>query len=126
MAFSEAFGAQVTLLHVVDLTLGALAGLPPEVAAMPATLELAERVRAEVKEKMAKLAGRYPEAHPLIREGLPRPVIVDVAKELHADLIVMGTHGRTGLAHVFFGSVAEYVVQHSPIPVLTVRGQDRA
>jgi len=37
----------------------------------------------------------------------------------------MGTHGRTGLAHIFFGSVAEYVVRQSPIPVLTVRQHDR-
>jgi len=44
-----------------------------------------------------------------------------VAAEVNADLIVVGTHGRTGLAHVLFGSVAEHVVRHSRIPVLTVR-----
>ncbi|MDP3766726.1 MAG: universal stress protein, partial [Dehalococcoidia bacterium] len=57
----------------------------------------------------------------IIREGMPRSMILDVAREVGADLIVMGTHGRTGLTHVFFGSVAEHVVRHSRIAVLTVR-----
>jgi nucleotide-binding universal stress UspA family protein len=125
MALGKAFGAKVTLFHVIDLTLGALAGLPPEVASMPATRELAETVRAEAKEKMARLAARHPRARTVMQEGSPRPLIVEAAKKLRADLIVLGTHGRTGLAHVLFGSVAEYVVQHSPIPVLTVRRRDK-
>lgn len=120
----EVFKAEVILLHVLDLTLGALAGLSPELAAFPAVEELAERVRAETAEQMSRLAKRYPEARTLIREGSPRPVILDVAAEERVDLIVMGTHGRTGLAHVFFGSVAEHVVRHSNIPVLTVRQED--
>jgi nucleotide-binding universal stress UspA family protein len=59
----------------------------------------------------------------MVREGMPRAAILDVAREVGADLIVMGTHGRTGLTHVVFGSVAEHVVRHSRIPVLTVRQQ---
>ena len=47
--------------------------------------------------------------------------IVDTAREQGVDLIIMGTHGRTGLAHVFLGSVAEHVVRQGPCPVLVVR-----
>lgn len=54
-------------------------------------------------------------------QGHPADAIVRLAQELPADLIVMGTHGRTGLAHVLLGSVAEKVVRHAPCPVLTVR-----
>ncbi|MDR7554588.1 MAG: universal stress protein [Armatimonadota bacterium] len=124
MGLAARFDARVTLLHVLDLSLGALAGLPPEMAAMPATIELAERVRAEAEEQMRRLAARFPDAVPLLREGTPRAAILEVAKEIGADLIVMGTHGRTGLAKVLFGSVAEHVVRHSPVPVLTVRQPD--
>jgi nucleotide-binding universal stress UspA family protein len=46
------------------------------------------------------------------------------ALELSADLIIMGTHGRSGLDHVLFGSTAEKVVRKSPIPVMTVRARD--
>jgi nucleotide-binding universal stress UspA family protein len=48
--------------------------------------------------------------------------IVEYAKAGNTDLIVMGTHGRTGLAHVFIGSVAERVVRTAPCPVLTIGG----
>jgi universal stress protein A len=63
----------------------------------------------------------------LERTGEPSKVIVEVAAELRADLIVMGTHGRTGFSHLLLGSVAERVVRHAPCAVLTIRtGADRA
>ena len=120
-ALSRAFGAELILLHVLDLSLAGLAGLPTQVAMMPAVDELIDRVRAETAEEMARLHARFPQARTMVREGSPRPMILHVAAEVKADLIVMGTHGRTGLAHVFFGSVAEHVARHSHIPVLTVR-----
>jgi nucleotide-binding universal stress UspA family protein len=56
-----------------------------------------------------------------VRHGSPAREIVNAAKGLHADLIVMSTHGRTGLKHALLGSVAEKVVRHATIPVLTVK-----
>jgi universal stress protein A len=56
--------------------------------------------------------------------GHPADTIVRVAQERGADLIVMGTHGRTGLQHVLLGSVAEKVVRLAPCPVLTVRDKN--
>lgn len=67
------------------------------------------------RKDQAKLAGG------LLRTGDPRDVIVQTAEELKADLIVMGTHGRRGLSRALLGSVAESVVRHSAVPVLTLR-----
>ncbi|KAA9399622.1 universal stress protein [Haloarcula sp. CBA1130] len=58
------------------------------------------------------------------REGVPKTEIVDAVTEIPADLVVMGTHGRTGLDHYLIGSVAETVVRESPVPVLTVQLPD--
>jgi universal stress protein A len=57
----------------------------------------------------------------MVKAGVPSRVIVDTAKRTGADLIVMGTHGRTGLAHMLIGSVAEKVVRTATCPVLAVR-----
>ena len=56
--------------------------------------------------------------------GAPFKVILDMGGKVNADLIVMGTHGRTGIEHVIVGSTAERVVRRSKIPVLTVRCED--
>ncbi|MFH1035429.1 MAG: universal stress protein [Pseudomonadota bacterium] len=62
----------------------------------------------------------WPQAQLLVLVGDPAQVIVEQAHRQAVDLIVMGTHGRRGLEHVIFGSVAERVVKNSPTPVLTV------
>lgn len=56
------------------------------------------------------------------REGQPGPVILALARTLACDLVMMGTHGRKGISHVFLGSTAEDVIRSAPCPVLTVRG----
>jgi nucleotide-binding universal stress UspA family protein len=57
----------------------------------------------------------------LFKEGAPSVEILRTAKELHADLIVLGTHGRKGLSHVMMGSVAERVAREAPCPVFIAR-----
>jgi nucleotide-binding universal stress UspA family protein len=54
--------------------------------------------------------------------GDPESIILKVAQEIGADLIVLGTHGRTGLRRLLMGSVAEHILRNAPCPVLTVRG----
>ena len=61
-----------------------------------------------------------------IERGRPHRVIVQYADEHDVDLVVMGTHGRTGLDHYLLGSVAEKVVRTSPVPVMTVRAPEAA
>jgi nucleotide-binding universal stress UspA family protein len=64
-------------------------------------------------------------ADTLVRMGSPALEIIELAKRLPADMIVVSTHGRTGLKHVFLGSVAENVVRLAPCPVLVVRERGR-
>jgi nucleotide-binding universal stress UspA family protein len=79
--------------------------------------EIDRQLRAHYVEKM----GRFKNYHISFKEGEPFIEIIQRAKKDSVDLIVMGTHGRTGLDHVLFGSTAEKVVRKSPCPVLTVR-----
>ena len=60
----------------------------------------------------------------IVRHGHPAATIVGAAHDLKADLIVMSTHGRTGVRHVMLGSVAEKVVRHAPCPVLTMKPEE--
>lgn len=57
----------------------------------------------------------------MLRRGVPFGEIINAARKCKADLIVMATHGRSGLRQMLIGSVAEKVVRHAPCPVLTVR-----
>ena len=118
--FAKQFGARITLLHVFHAEFYA-----NEFAYLP-THE--EAVRRAVEERLTMVASRRssPEIleQTLVRRGLPSDQIVNAAKELKADLIVLNTHGYTGLKHILMGSTAECVVRHAPCPVLVVRERE--
>ena len=82
-------------------------------------------VKSEAEASLARYETELRESgHPVesvVREGYAATAIVDEANELGADLIVIGTHGLSGLKHMLLGSVAERVVQKAPCPVLTVK-----
>ncbi len=120
---ADASNAEILLLHVLDFLTPALVAATPEVGVWIDD-EMVQHVRGEASASIAREAARLARARTMIREGMPRSAILEVAAESEADLIVMGTHGRTGLAHMLIGSVAEHVVRHSSIPVLTVRQQE--
>jgi nucleotide-binding universal stress UspA family protein len=88
-----------------------------------------EEVIARVQDQAEKDLARFEKAHFAGSAGLRRKVldgqtdkkIVQAAEKSGCDLIVMGTHGRTGLKRLFLGSVTEKVLRQSPVPVLTVR-----
>lgn len=123
-ALGSAFGARLVLLHVIDTSANALMGGPGGVLTPPPPAAFYDHLREEARGAMAALAQRVPDATPLVREGAPRQEILSATTELKADVIVMGTHGRSGLAHLLFGSVAEHVVRHAAVPVLTVRQRE--
>jgi nucleotide-binding universal stress UspA family protein len=108
-------GGRVIVLHVAERPLVAPGGAmihPPPGGAFEA---IEEQVRA-VKPPDAAV----PVEH-LLEEGDPVEEILRVARECRVDLIVMGTHGRTGLTHLLLGSVAEQVVRRATCPVLVVK-----
>lgn len=76
-----------------------------------------------VREKLDAIRSRFPATHlsRALHAGSPGEVICWLAASQHCDLIVIGTHGRTGLKHLVLGSVAEYVMRHASCPVLTLR-----
>ncbi len=84
-----------------------------------------DKLRESLRERLEALAAPVRRqgltTELLTTEGIPEEVIVRVATERKVDLVAMGTHGRSGLAHLLIGSTAERVVQHAPCPVLTVR-----
>jgi universal stress protein A len=121
-ALAEKFASELIVLHVVqDLAIF----LPDAVTVTPVALPPAEEMTAAVREGITRfiqnsnLAGRTIREE--VREGTPHAEIVEFAREAGVDLIVMGTHGRSGLSHMLLGSVTEKVVRTAPCPVLTVR-----
>jgi nucleotide-binding universal stress UspA family protein len=124
ISLAARFGATVDLLHVVEDPFESGAW-NSEVAAIPNILELRENLLDDAEQRIRLYRRLGDEARiamvTSVRMGLPARTIVDYATALAADLIVMGTHGRTGLKHVFMGSVAERVVRHAPCPVITLR-----
>ena len=117
---AEEHGSRLILLHAYHLPVefqqleGAY--LPPDFWG---------NVKTEAHESMARYAAgleqRGLEVEQVVREGYPAAVITDEAETQGADLIVIGTHGLSGLKHLLLGSIAERVVQKAPCPVLTVK-----
>jgi nucleotide-binding universal stress UspA family protein len=121
-SLAQQYDATVHVLSVVD-TRNRFEG--PTMGLGTEAWEDAERERAEraVDDAVAALPDDVAvERH--VEAGLPHAAILDSVDAADVDLIVMGTHGRTGLDHYLIGSIAERVVRQSPAPVLTVRIAD--
>jgi nucleotide-binding universal stress UspA family protein len=113
-------GAKVVLLHAFELP---VVGFPD--GAMLASAEIASRITNAAQKALDEAVANVRrdgkiEITTLLEQGDPREVVLAMAKETEANLIVMGTHGRKGIARALIGSVTESVVRVSPIPVLTV------
>ncbi|MEZ4363131.1 MAG: universal stress protein [Kofleriaceae bacterium] len=120
LSLATKVGASVVLVHVFTPP---IVYMPEGIWAMPA----GERnLHDKLEEALQKLAAQCRETssrpvEAVIAEGEAAKQIVSTAEAQRCDLIVMGTHGRSGLSHILIGSVAETVVQHSRCPVLTLR-----
>jgi nucleotide-binding universal stress UspA family protein len=114
-ALARDYGARLLVLHVTP---------PPMVVyAGGVVLPLSDRDKEEQWDKLRRLRARNPrvQVEHRLAEGEPAETILRVARETGCDLILMGTHGRTGLGRLLMGSVAEQVVRKAPCPVLTVK-----
>jgi nucleotide-binding universal stress UspA family protein len=113
--FARAFDARLTLLHVWSIpNISYAEGLSWPIDDMEAAAKKA------LGDALASTSKVYPKTEALLREGNESRTIVETAKSLPCDLVVMGTHGRRGFPRLVLGSVAEKVVRLSPVPVLTV------
>jgi len=121
MDFAKFLGAAIDLVHVYSLPMSvassvAGAPLPPP---LPAAEELLEFHR-QLDTRAARVRGAGIECRTAAVEGYAPLEIVTEAEKWEADLIVMGTHGRSGIRRVIFGSVAEHVLRKTSAPVLVV------
>jgi len=121
LAFADQFNARIVLLHVVE------PAVYPESYMLVASAldDLNNDLLRGAKQKLGALSkeriGNQVPSESLVRTGRAYSGITAAAQELDVDLIILATHGYTGLKHVLLGSTAERVVRHAPCPVLTVR-----
>jgi nucleotide-binding universal stress UspA family protein len=127
---AQCMKAELILLHVIPEEEGRIV---EEIIGEGAIVQIPKGIRQNVLEERKKKIGeqfnsclsseikRALKVEEVLQIGVPFWEIIKVAKEKDVDLIVMGTHGRTGLAHVLIGSVAEKVVHNAHCPVLTVK-----
>jgi universal stress protein A len=121
--FAKPFAAELCVLYVVEpiyyATPADMYATSPNIAML---IDEQRRVGAQQLARIsADLKKQGARVRTLQKTGSAAQCIVDTAKSLKAGLVIMGTHGRTGLAHMLMGSVAEKVVRTAGCPVLTVR-----
>jgi nucleotide-binding universal stress UspA family protein len=123
LSFAAQFGAKLTLLYVVEPV------ATPDFAAFPLAME-DDKVAASARKKLQSLCDARGVASGtveklLVRQGRAFHEIAEAARTLKSDLVIIATHGFTGMKHALLGSTAERVVRHAPCPVLVVRQRER-
>ncbi len=119
-SFAVLFDARISLLYVAEQVHSPIALRGHDAGVSPrqkAEEKAMESLRAFIRARVPK------ELHlvPVARVGVPAEEIKRFAEDESVDVVVMATHGRTGIQHIVMGSVAETVVRHSRVPVLTVK-----
>jgi nucleotide-binding universal stress UspA family protein len=120
-SLAKKFEARLLLVHVINEPVDLRGFYVPHISF--------EKLEEEIEEGAKKMMEKFCRTHirdydnyeTLIVPGIPYDEVIKKATENSADLIVVGTHGRTGLDHVLFGSTAEKIVRKSPVPVMTIR-----
>ena len=121
LALARRFKATLLLLHVVELPAYPVEGVWPSPMGTAFLEDLDRQARLDLAQVLPDTPHDMVEVIRQVVVGTPYRKIVDVAAAENVDLIVMATHGRTGLSHLVMGSVAERVVRTAPCPVLTIR-----
>jgi nucleotide-binding universal stress UspA family protein len=113
-------GGKIYLIHVATLDLGVIVS-ETGFTYLP---ELEQTALNEEAEQMAKLKNDLEKegisCETIVRQGIPADIIVQEAKDLHADLIVIGSLGHNSLYNILIGSVASDVIKHSSVPLLVI------
>ena len=123
LALAKTIPATVHVVHVVDNPLAA--GIwSSEVYTSEITglqINLVRDAEKQLRDALRAIDRPGVKITSEVRTGRPAATIVECARDHASDLVVVGSHGRTGLAHLVMGSVAEHVVRHAPCPVLVIR-----
>jgi nucleotide-binding universal stress UspA family protein len=115
--------AELELFHVVEPIIYPQSTelFEPVLDEVELTMKMEAAFQKQLEDQVATLKEEYPKIEGKLITGNTFLEIIQVARDGDVDMIVMGTHGRTGWAHVLIGSVAERVVREAPCPVLTVK-----
>lgn len=118
--FAEKYGARLYLIHVLDIRIYDIND-PDLYNVNVVDKETLDTLRERLLRCISEETKGKISVEAIVVQGVPFAEIIKVSKEYMIDLIVLGTHGRTGLSHAIMGSVAEKVVRKAPCPVLTIR-----
>jgi nucleotide-binding universal stress UspA family protein len=121
LALAQTFGAKLLLLHVVELPVYPIEGFVPSSMGTTLLEDLERQASLDLAQLLPETQHATVEVIRQVVVGTAYHKIIEVAEAEKVDLIVMATHGRTGLSHLVMGSVAERVVRTAPCPVLTIR-----
>jgi nucleotide-binding universal stress UspA family protein len=116
LSFAREFKAELTLLHVLQ-------PCPPAAEMYPMPVGSLSQSQADL-DALREMVGSSVRCKTLVRSGTPHAQIVNAAKELEIDLIIISTHGHTGVTRAILGSTTEQVVRRAPCPVLVVRREE--
>jgi len=116
---AKSFGAELTVVHAYEIPAYVYAG----VSFTPADLvtPVIDGAREALASVLARVRESVPNATSMLRNGDPATEILTAIDQAHADLLVVGTHGRRGLPHALLGSVAEKIVRLARVAVLVAR-----
>lgn len=124
LALARKFEARLLLIHVINEPVDLRGFYVPHISFETLEEEI-EQGAVKMMEKFCRThMGDFADYQTFVVPGIPYDEIIKKADEHKAELIILGTHGRSGLDHVLFGSTAEKVVRKSAIPVMTIRIQD--
>lgn len=123
--FARQFSAEIILIYVVEPVIYPADFSFGQVAIPSMENELRERGEEQLRKLIETEARQDIPARAFVRSGKPFAEINRLAKEEDADLIIIATHGHSGIEHVLFGSTAEKVVRKAPCPVMTVRDKEK-
>lgn len=121
ISLAKDYQAKLILLYVIQDISIAEWYIPSSLSAADLVEDMQKSAWNEMDKWGAEVSQKVKDVEKMVVRGVPFVEIIRTAKERQADMIVIGTHGRTGIDHMLFGSTAEKVVRKAACPVLTVR-----